>query len=56
MDVSRYIGEYVKQGVVKIVVVRSEENVADILTRNTSLEIFKKHTSRFLDRSAEIKS
>ena len=52
----RYVGEYVEQGVVKIIFVRSEENVADILTKNVSLETFKKHTVRFLDKVAEIKS
>ena len=52
----RYVGEYVEQGVVKIIFVRSEENVADILTKNVSLETFKKHTVRFLDKMTEIKS
>lgn len=35
-----YVGEYVEQGVIKTVFVKSEDNVADILTKNTSLEIF----------------
>ena len=52
----RYVGEYVEQGIVKIVFVRSEENVADILTKNTSLDTFKKHTVRFLDKEGKIKS
>ena len=34
----RYVGEYVDQGVVKIIFVRSEENDADIFTKNTALE------------------
>ena len=52
----RYVGEYVEQGTVKIVFVRSEDNVADVLTKNTSLETFKKHASRFLDVTTDIKS
>ena len=52
----RYVGEYVEQGTVKIVFVGSEDNVADILTKNTSLDTFKKHTGRFLDSENKIKS
>ena len=52
----RYVGEYVEQGIVKIVFVRSEDNVADVLTKNTSLEIFKKHASHFLNETTDIKS
>ena len=52
----RYVGEYVEQGVVEIVFVRSEDNIADIFTKNISLEIFKRHASRFLNEATEIKS
>ena len=36
----RYVGEWVKDGIVKIVFVKSENNILDILTKNTSQETF----------------
>ena len=44
----KYVGEYVQEGIVKIVFVRSENNIADVLTKNASQEIFKKHASKLL--------
>jgi len=46
----RYVGEYVEQGVVKIVFVRSENNKADILTKNTSRDTYLKHVQELLSR------
>ena len=44
----KYVGEYVQEGIVKVVFVRSENNLADILTKNTSQDIFKKHANKLL--------
>ena len=52
----RYVGEYVEQGIVKIIFVKSENNVSDILTKNTPQETFKRHKMRFLEKVTTIKS
>jgi len=52
----RYVGEYVEQGIVKIIFVKSENNVSDILTKNTPQETFKRHKMRFLEQVTTIKS
>ena len=41
--------EYIKEGILKILYVRSEDNEADILTKNTSGNIFWKHVSGFMN-------
>ena len=52
----RYVGEWVEDGIVKIVFVKSENNVADILTKNTSQETFNRHTGKYLDDLPKSKS
>ena len=44
----RFVGEYVEQGIVKIVFVKSENNIADIMTKNTSELTFKKHQKKLV--------
>ena len=44
----RFVGEYVEQGIVKIVFVKSENNIADIMTKNTSELTFKKHKEKLV--------
>ena len=44
----RYVGEWVEEGVVKVVFVRSENNLSDILTKNTPQEVFNRHTKKYL--------
>ena len=46
----RHVGEYVEQGVAKIVFVRSEHNKADIFTKNTPRDVYLKHVEKLLDR------
>ena len=41
-----FVREFVEDGILKIVFVRSEENDADIFTKNTSQEIFIKHATK----------
>ena len=40
--------EYVENGVVKIIFVRSVENDADIFMKNTARAIFEKHMSKYM--------
>ena len=41
-----YLRELVDQGMIKLNFVRSEENVADIFTKNLSANLFDKHSKR----------
>ena len=43
-----FIREYIEDGVVEIVFVRSEENDSDVFTKNPSREISKRHKSKFM--------
>ena len=44
----RFVGEYVEQGIVKIVFVKSENNIADIMTKNTNEFTFNKHKEKLI--------
>ena len=44
----RFVGEYVEQGIVKIVFVKSEDNIADIMTKNTNEFTFNKHKEKLI--------
>ena len=39
-----FVREYIKKGIVKIVFVRSEDNKADLMTKNLGNELYAKHT------------
>ena len=41
-----YVREYIHDGIIKIEFVRSENNDADILTKNTTEELFKFHSEK----------
>ena len=43
-----FIREHVIDGIVKIVFVRSEENDADIFTKNVSRATYDRHSSKFM--------
>lgn len=43
-----FVREYIEQGVVKIVFVRSEDNVSDPFTKNLSVNHFEKHIKKFM--------
>ena len=47
---TRYVNDYVDDGFIKIIFVRSEENDADIFTKNTSGEIQKRHADKMVGR------
>ena len=40
----KYVNEYVEDGIVKIIFVKSGDNDSDILTKNLSAELHKKHS------------
>ncbi|HSN67552.1 MAG TPA: Ty1/Copia family ribonuclease HI [Fusibacter sp.] len=44
-----FVREYVENEVLKVVFVKSEDNEADILTKNTSEDLFKKHMSKNIE-------
>ena len=44
----RFVREYMENRVVKIVFVRLEENNSDVFTKNTMMEIFHRHTGKFM--------
>jgi hypothetical protein len=45
-----FVRNYVEDGILKVVFVRSEDNDADIFTKNTIVELFLKHRGKFLGR------
>ena len=45
---THFVRRYVEEGMIKIVFVRSEENDADIFTKNTSESTYNKHTEKFI--------
>ena len=45
----KHVNEYVKDGVVKIVFVKSADNDNIILTKNLSAEIDEKHSKKMVD-------
>ena len=51
----KYVGEYVQEGIVKVIFVRSENNIADVLTKNASQETFKKHAAKLLTELPKLK-
>ena len=47
---TKYVNEYVQNGVLKIVNVKSEENDADIFTKNLGSELHGKHAVKFIGK------
>jgi hypothetical protein len=48
-----YLRELVSRGIIKIIFVKSEENDADIYTKNLSEELFERHTEKYMDELDE---
>ena len=44
----KYVNEFVEDGVIKIQFLKSEDNDADVLTKNTYQATFTKQTSKFM--------
>ena len=45
---TKYVHQYVEDGIVKIVFVRSESNRSDIMTKNVQGDLFDKHASHLV--------
>ena len=45
---TKYVNEYVEDGVLKIVYVKSEESDADIFTKSLGSELHGKHAVKFV--------
>jgi hypothetical protein len=43
-----FVREFVEAGVVKVEFIKSEENEADIMTKNTTNELFEKHKTKLV--------
>ena len=43
---TKYVNEYIENGVVKIIFVQSAENNSKILTKNLSVELHEKHLKK----------
>ena len=45
-----FVREFVEEGFIKIIFVKSEENHADIFTKNANREVFEKHVENFVGK------
>jgi len=45
---THFVRNYVENGTIKIIFVRSEDNDADVFTKNTSENTYDKHTREFM--------
>ena len=45
-----FVREHIEDGFIKIVFVKSRENVADLFTKNVSRDIYAEHVSKILGR------
>ena len=43
-----YVREFIMDGFIKIIFVKSDQNKSDIFTKNVSNEIYEKHTDSFI--------
>lgn len=43
---THFVREFIEDGIIKVIFVRSEDNEADIHTKNTSEDLFEKHSSK----------
>ena len=49
-----FVREFVKEGFVKIIFVRSEDNLSDPFTKNTPSSIYKMHTGEFVAQKEQM--
>ena len=49
-----FVREVVEEGFVKIIFVRSEENISDPITKNTPSSIYEKHTAEFVAQKEQM--
>jgi hypothetical protein len=51
---AHFLREYIESGVLKVVFIRSEDNDADILTKNTPDELFHLHAKKNVEEIKEL--
>jgi hypothetical protein len=44
-----YVKEYVEDGIVKVILVKSRDNKSDIFTKNTNQETYERHTEGYVE-------
>ena len=49
-----FVREYIKKVIVKIVFVRSEDNKADLMTKNLGNDLYAKHTKGMFEMNYEL--
>ena len=49
---AKFITQYIDEGFIKIIFVRSEENLSDGFTKNVSGDIFERHTKTFMGKKS----
>jgi ferric iron reductase protein FhuF len=47
---THFVREFVEDGIIKVVFVKSEDNDADIFTKNTTEELFEKHSKKMVEK------
>ena len=48
---THFVREFIEDGIIKIVFIKSEDNDADIFTKNTSEELYDKHLNKMIDKT-----
>ena len=49
-----FVRELIINGILKVVFIKSEDNDADIFTKNVSEELFDKHSNKLIDKCPEL--
>ena len=52
----KFVNEFVEDGFVKIIFVRSEENDADLFTKNLGGELYEKHARKMIERKGGLET
>ena len=53
---THFVREFIEDGIIKIIFIKSEDNDADIFTKNTAEELFQRHINKFMEVPYEEKS
>ena len=48
---THYVRDLITSGILKIIFIKSEDNDADIYTKNVSEELFDKHSSKYINNN-----
>ena len=51
---AHFLREYIENGIIKVLFIRSEDNDADILTKNTPEDLFHSHASKNVEEIKEL--